>query len=63
MYNTLKISQESWIYAAHKSCLRHFFVCVWCFVVWQHDSESLIACLRWRQLISLHADTECCVPA
>lgn len=27
MYNTLKISQESWIYAAHKSCLRHF-LCV-----------------------------------
>lgn len=40
MYNTLRISEESWIYAAHKSCLRHF---LWCFGVWQRVSESLIA--------------------
>lgn len=59
-YNTLRISQESWIYAAHKSCLRHF---LWCFVVWQSDGESLIVWLWWRQLILSHADTERCVPA
>ena len=60
MYNTLRISQESWFCAAHKSCLRHF---LWRFVVWQRHGESLIAWLRWRQLISLHADTERRVPA
>lgn len=42
-----------------KSCL-HF---LWHFVVWQCDGESLIVRLWLRQLISLHADTERCVPA
>lgn len=55
MYNTVRLTQESWIYEAHKSTFRQFFLMPHCCLATQR--------LKFNCAVVVHVDSELCVPA